>query len=397
MASTQVHIKLIQKYTPDRSVHIRMVSLPDWPSWTYLSAYIENLFDIPKDHAAVSYVDRHLEEITMSSDDELKRFFSGVPSTNGPPLVKLFVKPLTVMRKHPEKTNKEIKVSSPKDTVHRSSRRRPSPVSGMPTQTSRSRIRNQDSLSTMQFSPPPPPSLFRSERGSVTPSGESISPNGSSSAKSSTRGTNSGMRNRNANVPSLRGLAEELLSDDDDEAYATASENPLVDYPDKVEMTIIARFRNDRSGRLYTSGRPVPLSAVRPLKASTRGKAPESRNHDGQLEGVQVTMEPPPPKRFNKAIQTPHGLPLRVIPLLPSDPSQWNRVNDIPTTRLPAMRVTRDPRTRWNGDVMESPMRTEGNSRFMEPSPSPLAEESGAFRTFKRFSRKALGKMRPRH
>ena len=54
---------------------IRRLAFPSKPSWQVLSSRIGELYDIPVDKIAVSYVDKDGDEVTLSSEEELQDFY----------------------------------------------------------------------------------------------------------------------------------------------------------------------------------------------------------------------------------------------------------------------------------------------------------------------------------
>ena len=53
----------------------RRVMFTHQPTWPELSSKLESLYDIPRDNIGVSYVDSDGDEVTLSSDEELKDFY----------------------------------------------------------------------------------------------------------------------------------------------------------------------------------------------------------------------------------------------------------------------------------------------------------------------------------
>ncbi|KAH9925822.1 uncharacterized protein B0H18DRAFT_1119308 [Fomitopsis serialis] len=72
MSATQISIKL----TRPPSGLTRKVTFDARPSWDELAARIESLYDIPKEHAAVSYVDAEGDDVTMNTQTELQDFYT---------------------------------------------------------------------------------------------------------------------------------------------------------------------------------------------------------------------------------------------------------------------------------------------------------------------------------
>ncbi|KAJ6621212.1 hypothetical protein B0H10DRAFT_1790517, partial [Mycena sp. CBHHK59/15] len=56
----------------------RRVTFSTPPTWSTLATKIHTLFDIPVDHVGVSYVDSDSDEVTLSSEDELREYYQGV-------------------------------------------------------------------------------------------------------------------------------------------------------------------------------------------------------------------------------------------------------------------------------------------------------------------------------
>jgi hypothetical protein len=50
----------------------RRVQFPELPSWAQLANKIYELYDVPARNVGVSYVDHDGDEITISSDQEIK-------------------------------------------------------------------------------------------------------------------------------------------------------------------------------------------------------------------------------------------------------------------------------------------------------------------------------------
>ncbi|KAA1467972.1 hypothetical protein DENSPDRAFT_833147, partial [Dentipellis sp. KUC8613] len=58
----------------------RRVSFPHRPSWEALAAKIQLLYNLPLDRIAVSYLDADGDEVTLSSEEELREFYETTPS-----------------------------------------------------------------------------------------------------------------------------------------------------------------------------------------------------------------------------------------------------------------------------------------------------------------------------
>ena len=53
----------------------RRVSFPTLPTWSVLAAKIQSLYSIPLEYIAVSYIDSDGDEVTLSSEEELRDFY----------------------------------------------------------------------------------------------------------------------------------------------------------------------------------------------------------------------------------------------------------------------------------------------------------------------------------
>ncbi|KAH9065805.1 hypothetical protein EDB87DRAFT_1532315, partial [Lactarius vividus] len=69
----------------------RRISFPTRPSWNELAARIQALYNIPLDRLGVSYVDPDGDEVTLSSEEELRDFYDTVDIHQGSQLIKLRV------------------------------------------------------------------------------------------------------------------------------------------------------------------------------------------------------------------------------------------------------------------------------------------------------------------
>ncbi|KIJ46479.1 hypothetical protein M422DRAFT_250071, partial [Sphaerobolus stellatus SS14] len=191
-----------------------------------------------------------LEEITMSTNDELTQFFSALPSTNEQPLISFFVRALPP--RGPQRTS--TKASSSKESSHRS--RHPSQVPGPSNHVPRSRRREDGTLQPAQDPEPGiVPSLSGSaQRVDITPFGKT----GSNTVSMIVSNSDPGVR-------SLR------------------------DYPQRLEVMIQARFLDDDCGPLYISDHPVSLFAasVEPSVEPQNSLAEER----GALHGLRTLVE----------------------------------------------------------------------------------------------------------
>ncbi|KZT70580.1 hypothetical protein DAEQUDRAFT_756221 [Daedalea quercina L-15889] len=77
-STTQINIKL----TRPPSGLTRKVTFEARPSWDELATRIESLFDIPKEHVAVSYVDSDNDEVTMNTQTELQDYYDTQSSSS---------------------------------------------------------------------------------------------------------------------------------------------------------------------------------------------------------------------------------------------------------------------------------------------------------------------------
>ena len=74
---------------------IRRAVFPECPTWEALATRISELYGIPLDQVAVSYVDAEGDEVTLNTEEELKQFYQTCkPST----AIKLFVQDLVTLR-----------------------------------------------------------------------------------------------------------------------------------------------------------------------------------------------------------------------------------------------------------------------------------------------------------
>ena len=69
----------------------RRVSFPTRPSWNELAARIQALYNIPLGRLGVSYVDSDGDEVTLSSEEELRDFYDTVDIGQGRELIKFRV------------------------------------------------------------------------------------------------------------------------------------------------------------------------------------------------------------------------------------------------------------------------------------------------------------------
>ncbi|KAI0328148.1 hypothetical protein GY45DRAFT_1326682 [Cubamyces sp. BRFM 1775] len=63
------------KFTKPPDGLVRRVTFQDKPSWSELAAKIQSLYNIPVLHVGVSYVDNDGDEVTLSSEEELRDFY----------------------------------------------------------------------------------------------------------------------------------------------------------------------------------------------------------------------------------------------------------------------------------------------------------------------------------
>jgi len=83
---TSVHFKLS---IPDGPT--RRISFPTWPSWNDLAARTHALYNIPLGRLGVSYVDSDGDEVTLSSEEELRDFYDTVDTGQRSHLIKFRV------------------------------------------------------------------------------------------------------------------------------------------------------------------------------------------------------------------------------------------------------------------------------------------------------------------
>lgn len=76
----------------------RRVSFPTRPSWNELAARIQALYNIPFGRLGVSYVDSDGDEVTLSSEEELREFYDTVDTGQGSQLIKFRVVELSSNR-----------------------------------------------------------------------------------------------------------------------------------------------------------------------------------------------------------------------------------------------------------------------------------------------------------
>lgn len=69
----------------------RRISFPTRPSWNELAARIQVLYNIPHGRLGVSYVDSDGDEVTLSSEEELREFYDTVDTGQGSHLIKFRV------------------------------------------------------------------------------------------------------------------------------------------------------------------------------------------------------------------------------------------------------------------------------------------------------------------
>ncbi|KAH9049391.1 hypothetical protein EDB84DRAFT_1654439 [Lactarius hengduanensis] len=69
----------------------RRISFPTRPSWNELAARIQALYNIRLGRLGVSYVDSDGDEVTLSSEEELREFYDTVDTGQGSQLIKLRV------------------------------------------------------------------------------------------------------------------------------------------------------------------------------------------------------------------------------------------------------------------------------------------------------------------
>ena len=61
--------------------HIRLVDFKGLPNWSELFAKLQTLYNLPVDKLGICYIDKDDEEITVSSNEELQRFYRSVHHT----------------------------------------------------------------------------------------------------------------------------------------------------------------------------------------------------------------------------------------------------------------------------------------------------------------------------
>ena len=72
MSTPQIHVKLTR---PPGGL-TRKVGFESRPTWDELAIRVEELYEIPKEHVAVSYVDNEGDEVTMNTQTELMDFYN---------------------------------------------------------------------------------------------------------------------------------------------------------------------------------------------------------------------------------------------------------------------------------------------------------------------------------
>ena len=73
----------------------RRVVFPEPPTWAALATRISELYGIPIDRVAVSYLDADDDEVTLNTEEELKHFYQTCKQST---LIKLFVQDLVTLR-----------------------------------------------------------------------------------------------------------------------------------------------------------------------------------------------------------------------------------------------------------------------------------------------------------
>ncbi|KAH9925798.1 uncharacterized protein B0H18DRAFT_1008410 [Fomitopsis serialis] len=91
MSTTHISIKLTR---PPNGL-TRKVTFETHPSWDELAARIESLYDIPKEHAAVSYTDSESDDVTMNTQIELQDFYN---TQSGSGTMRLVVRDIRAVR-----------------------------------------------------------------------------------------------------------------------------------------------------------------------------------------------------------------------------------------------------------------------------------------------------------
>lgn len=76
----------------------RRISFPTRPSWNELAARIQALYNIPHGRLGVSYVDSDGDEVTLSSEEELREFYDAVDTGQGSQLIRFRVVELSSNR-----------------------------------------------------------------------------------------------------------------------------------------------------------------------------------------------------------------------------------------------------------------------------------------------------------
>ncbi|KAG6334535.1 hypothetical protein ID866_4551 [Astraeus odoratus] len=96
----------------------RRVNFDERPNWSDLSAKIATLFNIPTENVAVSYVDADGDEITLSSDEELREFYGTIlPFTS--PMIRFTVLDLGSPAKQASAKSETPKAAAPQQPSFR--------------------------------------------------------------------------------------------------------------------------------------------------------------------------------------------------------------------------------------------------------------------------------------
>jgi len=61
--------------------HIRLVDFKGLPNWSELFTKLQTLYDLPVDKLSIYYIDKDDDEITVSSNEELQRFYRSADHT----------------------------------------------------------------------------------------------------------------------------------------------------------------------------------------------------------------------------------------------------------------------------------------------------------------------------
>ncbi|KAK2460108.1 hypothetical protein APHAL10511_007874 [Amanita phalloides] len=76
----------------------RRVAFPQRPTWNLLATRISELYPIPLDRVAVSYIDADDDEVTLNTQEELTHFYQTCKPSS---VIKLFVQDLLALRSRP--------------------------------------------------------------------------------------------------------------------------------------------------------------------------------------------------------------------------------------------------------------------------------------------------------